>query len=178
MPFAIELHFEEASTSQLAALWSGLQAVYGTPRRSELGVRPHVSLAVISEVPGVLEDQVRRLAARMAAFDIELGGIDHFPGEEGVVFIEALDSPTLREVHRQVTEALRASGAVNSPFYEPPRWRPHCTIATDVPSGLIADVIGAAQAARRPCLVRAEALCGVSYRPATLAFQAVLQPAA
>jgi 2'-5' RNA ligase len=178
MLFAIELHFEEASTSQLAALWSELQTLYGTPWRTELGVRPHISLAVTSEVPPTLEEHVRRLATNIAAFDVGLGGVDHFPGEEGVVFIEALDSSALREVHRQVTAALRASGAVNSPLYEASRWRPHCTIATDVPCGRIADVIAAAQTARHPRLVRAAALCGVSYRPATLAFWAALQAAA
>jgi 2'-5' RNA ligase len=178
MAFAIELHFDDASTSRLTGLWSQLQSVYGAPRRTELGVRPHVSLAVLSEAPAALEEQIRLAAAHLAPFDIELGGVDHFPGEEGVIFIGAAASPPLRETHRRVTAALRMLGAANSPLYEPPQWRPHCTIATDVPGGLIADVITAAEAARRPRLVRAEALCGVSYRPATLAFQAALQAAA
>lgn len=174
MGFAVELHFDETSTLEIAALWSELQAVYCKPQRTELGVRPHLSLAVTSEEPATLAERIRPLAIAVAAFEVDLGGVDHFPGEEGVVFVEALDSPALREVHRQVSALLRATGAVNSALYEPPRWRPHCTIATDVPKGLMETVIKAATAARRPRVVRAEALCGVRYRPATVTFNAPL----
>jgi len=175
MPFAIELHFDQTSTARISTLWTELQRISGKPLCSELGVRPHISVAVLAEPPKRLEFRLREYAAILRAFDLELSGIDTFPGDEGVVFVRASLSRPLREIHAGISQVLADLGVVNSPLYESSRWIPHCTLATDVPAGSIQRIMNTAANAGLPAIVRATALCGVRYRPARLDFQIALK---
>ena len=174
MPFAVELHFDDPSRGELASVWSALAEVAGRPRRTELGIAPHVSVAVLPDRPRGLDLAIQSLARSLPAFDLHLDRIDHFPGDEGVVFIGVVPQPDLLQVHEQVNGLLERLGAANLPHYQPGRWRPHCTVATDVPPALLPQVLSAASSLRRPEVVRAVSLCGVGYRPAKLDFTAAL----
>jgi len=174
MPFSVELHFDAHSRGELAGVWSAMEQVAGRPRRTELGLAPHVSVAVMPECPPGLDAAVRSLARSLDAFDLHLDGIDHFPGDEGVVFIGVVPKPDLLQVHRRVNDLLEPLGAANVPYYQPGRWRPHCTVATDVPPALLPRVLSAVSSLRPPQVVRAVSLCGVRYRPAQLQFTAAL----
>ena len=152
MSFAIELHFDDQTNGGLTPVWSALQYITGIPCGVGVGIAPHVSLAVLPECPIGLEPRVRSLASSMAVFDLPLGSVECFPGGRGV------------------SELLKDVGVANSPFYESDSWRPHCTVATDVPDELLPRVIATATSMQRPPIARVVGLCGVNYRPASLAF--------
>jgi hypothetical protein len=106
-----------------------------------------------------------------------LEGVDSFPGEEGVVFIQAMLSDSLRQIHAGFGRVLANLVAINSPLYELPRWRPHCTVATGVAAELMQRVSSLAESAQRPGTARVTSICGVRYRPATLQFRQTLSVA-
>ena len=47
MGYSVELSFDDASSSRIAAIWQRLDHIHDRPSDAELGLRPHVSLAVL-----------------------------------------------------------------------------------------------------------------------------------
>ena len=45
-PLAVELAFDQTSDQRLGRVWSRLLELYGGPKDSELGVLPHITLAL------------------------------------------------------------------------------------------------------------------------------------
>lgn len=165
MGFSVELAFDEQSNDRLSQLWTDLQRIYGKPQRTELGVRPHISLAVFPRgEPSSLRRQVEALAGSIPPFTIHLSHVDHIPTSEGVVYLAPAPSPELNAAH-QLFHALEHEGC--SRYYLPGQWVPHCTVATDVPSEQIASVRAACVNSEVFQEVLVRAVCGVEYRPAT-----------
>src|SRR4051794_37260463 len=101
------MHFDEAATRNVSAIWQWLQRIYGTPIRSELGTQPHVTLAVLEDEPGGIAARVESMVADTRAFDLQLGSLDCFEGDEGVVFIAVAATEPLLQLHARVTQMLR-----------------------------------------------------------------------
>lgn len=167
-PLAIELAFDSASDQRLGLLWSRLSALYGGPTDSELGVRPHITLALFRSgeprgLPGVLES----LAGELACFDLTLRTVDRFPGSEGVVFLRPEVSAELLRAHTILHGLLAEERDLVHAYYRPGTWHPHCTMAINVPDVLIDTVLSACRSAEALGDVRVARIQAVRYRPAT-----------
>ena len=167
MNVAVELGFDAASEGRLRAIWSTLELIYGHPQRSDLGVRPHLSLAVFSgPEPVFLERELQALAGRFDSFSIHLATARSFPTAEGVVYLAPSPSESLREIHSVFHAALSERGEPGHPYYRPDAWIPHCTVATDVPPHLLDQVKEACQRAAGFGQATVESVHAVAYRPA------------
>jgi 2'-5' RNA ligase len=167
-PLAIELAFDEPSTRRLARLWSDLAALHDARGHSELGVRPHVTLAVFRDgEPRDVGALLAALAADVAPFALSLDAVASFPGDEGVVYLRPAASSELAYAHVVLDRALGAERTLVHPYYRPGAWQPHCTAAVDVPAARMGLVLDACRAADVLGEVRVERVQVVRYRPAT-----------
>ena len=165
---AIELAFDSASDQRLGLLWSRLSALYAGPTESELGVRPHITLALFRggeprDLPGLLES----LAGELACFGLTLGTVGRFPGSEGVVFLRPEVSAERARAHTILHELLAKERDLVHAYYRPGTWHPHCTMAINVPDALIDAVLTACRCPEALGEVGVARIQAVRYRPAT-----------
>lgn len=142
MPVAVELTFDPDSTQRIAQLWKEAQKIYGEPKRTELGVRPHISLTVLPDgEPPWLCSVLGLMASEVTPFSLTLASVGAFPGAEGVIYLAPKESSRLRALQRTLDEKLDHFSVVRNPYYLPAVWIPHCTVATDVAPAQRAGVI-------------------------------------
>jgi 2'-5' RNA ligase len=166
-PLAIELTFDPDSDHRLTAVWSRLSRLYNGPRESELGMRPHITLALFAErEPSQPTDLVASLAGEYGPFELDLATVDHFPTGEGVVFLQPAPSAALRRAHAVLHSRLGSDRDLVHEYYQLPVWHPHCTMAINVPEQSLQTVLAVcrAEAVGR---VQVVGLQLVRYRPAT-----------
>ncbi len=166
MHVSVELGFDPASERRIQGLWGTLAAIYGGPRKTELGVRPHLSLTSFSHgEPSFLRRELEDLARRTRPFRIRFASVASFPTPEGVVYLAPSPSEDLREVHGVFHRAMAVHGEAGNPYYQPGKWVPHCTVATDVPDDLRELVV---KTCRREGLMEVVvgSIHATAYRPA------------
>jgi len=167
-PLAIELAFDSASDERLARLWGHLSKLYGGPTDSELGVRPHVTLALFRDgEPRNLPSAVASLAAELKPFDLHFAEVGRFPGAEGVVFLRPSASAELMRAHTALHQLLAGERDLVHAYYRPETWHPHCTMAVNVPETFVDAVLSACDSAEALGEVRVARIQAVRYRPAT-----------
>lgn len=127
----------EGIVTLLDARWS--RAVEGIWRRidRELGLRgvlvtpyPHFSYLVGERLDlERLRGKAAELTRRTRPFPVRVRGVATFPDPWPVVFLSVIADRRLRDLHREVWEAL--GPAVRDPmeYYRPGRWVPHITLA-------------------------------------------------
>jgi 2'-5' RNA ligase len=165
-PLAVELAFDQASDQRLGRVWSSLLGLYDGPRGSELGVRPHITLALFrSGEPRNVADLIQSLAEELAPFDLKLAAADRFPTSEGAVFLRPEPSRELTRAHAILHELLGADRGLVHAYYRPPAWSPHCTMAINVAEPCIDAVLSECSQALGE--VRVARIQLVRYRPAT-----------
>jgi 2'-5' RNA ligase len=167
-PLAIELAFDSASDERLARLWGHLSKLYGGPTDSELGVRPHITLALFRDgEPRNLSSAVASLAAALEPFDLHFAEADRFPGSEGVVFLRPNASAELMRAHSALHQLLAGERDLVHAYYRPETWHPHCTMAVNVPETLVDAVFSACGSTEALGEVRVASIRTVRYRPVT-----------
>jgi 2'-5' RNA ligase len=175
-PLAIELAFDPVSDQRLSELWVRLSALYGGPTDSELGVRPHVTLALFRDAePADIVGVAESLASELKYFPLNLATVDRFPTGEGVVFLRPEGSADLARAHTLVHNLLAEEADLVHAYYRPGAWHPHCTMASNVPETLVGSVMsacGAAEALGEVVVTRAQV---VRYRPATEVWGGLLE---
>ena len=176
MSVAVELGFDPESENRLVELWQTLEGVYGKPRRSELGVSPHLSLTLFPEgQPPFLREELSWLAGRTRAFVINLVSAESFPTSEGVVYLAPQPNDDLRSLHGELHAAIVAHGEAGHSYYHPDSWLPHCTVATDVPDRLRGSVLSACLAAEPFGQVVVQRIRAVAYQPARVLYEFALR---
>jgi len=149
-------------------VWARVSSLYGGPTDSELGVRPHITLALFRNgeprnVAGVVES----LAGQLACFSLNLATADRFPGSEGTVFLRPNASAELTRAHAILQQVLAGDRELVHRYYQPGTWQPHCTMAINVPEPLIAAVLSACRSPEALGEVLVARIQAVRYRPAT-----------
>ncbi len=176
-PLALELFFGSATEQRLASVWSELSALYDRSADSELGVQPHLTLAVFRESPPTdLVGVGASLAARLSPFDLDLERVDRFPGDEGVVFLAPGPSRELTAAHGRVGALLGKDRELVDPYYRPAAWQPHCTMAINVPEARMNAVISACSSSEALGVATVTQVQVVRYRPATQEWASTLSP--
>ena len=91
--------------------------------------RPHVTLFVASE------GSPREIGERLAEHDwsnlppISFGAIGYFGNPGQVLYLAVTPTATLLELHERIWRLVTPLAPVQSPFYQPGMWTPHCTLA-------------------------------------------------
>jgi 2'-5' RNA ligase len=139
MAYAVELFFDAATEAALGRLSAG---------KNETS-RPHISLGGSRDIKDrdnlvlLLETLAREQAG---VLPVTLSYLGFFPGEEGVVFYGVTVTTPLLLLHRRFHTSFTALVRDWSPFYEPGRWVPHCTLAYGVSKEQLPATILALQA--------------------------------
>lgn len=130
MPFAVVLYFDDASTSQLMAVWqrqaeSGISAFM----LSE-GYRPHITLGGCDGLDiASCGSALKRFAANSKPLTVEMPYLGIFPHDKGAVFLGVTVDDTLLAYHKSFHSLFSAH--VEKPYdvFAPGKWVPHCSMA-------------------------------------------------
>ncbi len=167
MGYAVELFYDVKSEKAVRKIWDGLGAVLGKPSLSELGARPHVSLAVYGDDLDTARflEQFREFAQSMAPFEFKLSSAGTFPGSEGVVFLAPVVIRQLLDVHQRFHEVFSRYDAHGMAYYLPGNWVPHCTVAIDLSAAEVIEAVGYCRKAFKPITGRFQEIGLVEFRP-------------
>ena len=165
MPYAVVLYLDEDADRTVRWMWEELDR-RGVPAPSgeETGNRPHVTLALFRDGDPVrLTLALTPVLATAPGILLELESVGFFLGPRAPAYLGVVPSPSLLALHRQVQAAIQPLVSGNSPYYEPSRWLPHCTIALQAVDSA-AQVLSVV--ADRPLPIQAEAtLARLVYLP-------------
>ena len=79
MGYAVELSFDDTSSSRITTIWEQLSRMYERPVGMELGVRPHVSLAVFPNLdPESIRQDILAVSRELATFTLRFSSIGQF----------------------------------------------------------------------------------------------------
>ncbi len=142
--------------------------MYEKPVEMELGVRPHVSLAVFPNLdPESIREDILAVSRELATFTLRFSSIGQFDTEEGVVYLSPARSDLLTTTHRHFHRLLMKRKLGSLDYYRPDQWIPHCTIATGVPSERMHAVTTECSNLHSLGRVRVVRISCVQYRPLT-----------
>lgn len=141
MPLALELGLDADAEREVRAVWDGLEQV-GVPSLAThaFPIRPHVTLAVSEDVPGMRRAAawLRRLVEPVA---VELVGPALFPAEPAILHLAVGPTQALLAMHRRVLEAVDEERVEVWPHYRVGTWLPHCTLSMGVPAEHLGDAL-------------------------------------
>lgn len=130
MPYAVQLYLDSRTESAVRTMWEAVAACGVSSFLPDAGGRPHVTLAVSDtlDVTG-LSDALQAIADARPAFRVVFSSVGVFPAQDTVVFLGAVVSRALLDLHDQVHEAVGAHTGTAWGHYLPERWVPLCTLA-------------------------------------------------
>lgn len=141
--FAVELYLDAASEERLVGLWRALARDGITSLMLDIGARPHISLAVFSELEvDALRAPLEAFARAAAPLTLTLSHVGVFPAAN-VVFAAPAASTPLLQLHAKFHALLRERGLPSYHFYLPGAWVPHCTLAMELPPERVGDAVAA-----------------------------------
>ena len=167
MGYAIELFYDDASERAVRDIWDGLGAALGKPSLSELGARPHVSLAVYGDGLDTngFPERLLEFARSIDPFDFMLSSLGTFPGQEGVVFLAPVVTRRLLAVHARFHEVFSKHENAGMSYYLPGNWVPHCTVAIDLSAAEVTAALAHCRKAFQPISGRFQEIGLVEFRP-------------
>jgi len=143
MPYAVELFFDAATEAALRRLWDALADADITHYMRDR-YRPHISLGGCRTLrdTAAFTAALESFATTQAdALPVTLEHLGIFPGAEGVVFYGITVTTPLLVLHRRFHTLFTAHAVDWSPYYEPGRWVPHCTLAHGLAPAAIPDAV-------------------------------------
>jgi 2'-5' RNA ligase len=166
MPYAIELYFDPETERAIREFRGSLARGGIRPILDEFGDRPHISLALVADLDvSQMVAELRGFAANIPSFPTTLRGIDSFPGDEGVIFLEPTTTEPLLAAHAVAHQILSSQKLLPHEYYLPGRWTPHCTVAYGVEPRLMGAAVESARHRFRPIDGTVSEIGMVFYRP-------------
>jgi 2'-5' RNA ligase len=166
MGYAIELYFDRQTEQSVRKLRRALAEAGIPPVLDLAGERPHVSLAVFSDVdPDRLLPVVRAAAAGTKAFDVRLSAVGTFATDENVLYLVPVPTPELLAIHQELYRRLAQAGLAPSHYYQPGNWVPHCTVEMNVPAERFSTAVALCKHAFKPVQGQFQEIGVVEFRP-------------
>lgn len=176
MGYAIELFYDEASDQAVREVWDGLGTALGKPSLSELGARPHVSLAVYGDALDTtgFPERLLEFARSIDPFNFKLSSLGTFPGQEGVVFLAPVITRRLLAVHERFHDVFSKHDNAGMGYYLPGHWVPHCTVAIDLSAAEVTEALSCCREVFQPISGRFLEIGLVEFRPVKERFTCAL----
>lgn len=167
MGYAIELFYDHESEPAVRGIWDGLGEKLGKPSLSELGARPHVSLAVYNDGLDAADfpEQLREFAQSVAPFEFKLSSVGTFPSREGVVFLAPVVTRQLLAVHARFHKVFSRNDELGMAYYLPGNWVPHCTVAINLSAAEAREAVAYCRESFQPITGRFQQIGLVEFRP-------------
>ena len=164
--FAVELYFDHETELAIRGFREKIYAAGVDPVIGKLGDRPHVSLAVFSDIDlPCVKKATEEFAALNAPFTVTLSALGTFPTADNVLFLAPVPTSHLLLLHRKFHQLLKCNHQHSSSYYHPQKWVPHCTIELELPNDQFLAAISAAHKYFSPIKGSFTGLGIVSFRP-------------
>ena len=162
--FAVEMLLDSSADARVRALWRRI-AERGLPSPLlALGHTPHVSLAVANGLEvGELVPALRALVEPEPAPRTVLASAAAFGTAEGVVFLGAVATRPLLELHARFFALFEPAAREPWPVYRPGAWVPHCTVTSGLQPPQVREAIGVCLEAGLPVSVTLERVAVVEH---------------
>ena len=139
MGYAVQLYFDAKLEASLTRTRSALTAAGVTPTLERLGDRPHVSLAVLEDVPvQPCIAAIEGFAETHRPFPASFAAFGAFPTAQGVVYLTPTPTVALLEAQRRMHRLLSELGAKVHEHYLPESWIPHSTVGFELSAAEVA----------------------------------------
>jgi 2'-5' RNA ligase len=110
-------------------LWNELEDTFGL-RGIRVTPYPHFSWQIAGEYDfAALEAAIGRITAETPPFNVRTAGLSLFTGPRPVLYIPVVKDEPLLKLHARIWEAALAASQDASPYYSPPAWMPHISLA-------------------------------------------------
>lgn len=130
--YAISLKCTNDTANPVLDLWREASRFETVPSMQALNYPPHLTLAIYGGIaPERALKAVRKIFRDMPTLSVEFAGIHHFPNETLVLWARPVDDSALRRMHQAIHQEI--DPMLCHEHYRPGHWRPHCTIAMDIP---------------------------------------------
>ena len=134
MAIAVSLWFDAELEARIRALWQKLAMAGIHSSLFDGRYRPHITLGAWEFGPRAeLEAALRVWLADKVRFGVEFPSVGLFPDDDGVVFLQPHVTTALLALQREAFTLVSRLGNPASPYFDPGRWVPHCTMAWGVP---------------------------------------------
>lgn len=164
--FAAELYFDSETEIAIRGFREKIYAAGVDPVSGNMGDRPHVSLAVFTDIDlPCLETLCRDFAAGLAGFPVTLQAVGTFPTADNVLFLLPVPNLKLLQVHHNFHTRLKCAHQRSSSYYHPGKWVPHCTLELELPDAQFRVALKAAHDFFTPIQGVFASLGIVSFRP-------------
>jgi 2'-5' RNA ligase len=165
MSFAVTVSASNASAEPIRRLWSGLSGFEPNPSMSALAYDPHITLGIYdNHAPGVaLEQALRAVFVNTPEITVRFDKTDCFVGDLLVLWAVPCPRADLLSAHDRLHRLVDPSRC--HPHYRPGSWVPHCTLATQVPSGSRSAAVRWLLETFEPCAVTFDTADCVSFPP-------------
>jgi 2'-5' RNA ligase len=121
--------FDQKHEALVFSIWQelgmhcGLSGVNTTPF-------PHFSWLIADNFDwDELDSAISEIAARVKPFTVQTTGLSLFTGPNPVLYIPIVRTAELSRIHKLVWDKISPIGTEVSPYYAPPNWMPHITLA-------------------------------------------------
>lgn len=133
MGYGVVLTLDEQASRRVEEIWKKMADLGINDTMSSNTLYPHITLAVYESVyPNNVKDIVSSLADETCALPITLSHIGMFPGSPGALFLSLLDCFELDGINKLYYERTENFNGSCDENYMPPKWVPHCTLATPI----------------------------------------------
>jgi 2'-5' RNA ligase len=166
MGFAVEIYFDEKTEQSLRSLRKTLSDAGIRPVLDEIGDRPHISLAIFSQVDvDVLMEEMEKFSAETSSMPITLSAIGAFATADAVLFLTPAITQELMDVHWDFHQMLGDLKMHPHAYYQPDRWVPHSTIAQNVQEEMVGKGFDVLRKSFKPITGKLVEMGLVRFRP-------------
>jgi 2'-5' RNA ligase len=138
----LQLSFDDRTDATIRGFWRRMKEAGLPSVLLDRNATPHITLAACDgvRVDALLGSLSIRLQSHPEV-DVTFSSLATFWNENGVLFLAAVVNREMLEIHERVIPSFADTVATLNRFHELGRWVPHCTLATNLTKGQIADGI-------------------------------------
>lgn len=166
MGYAVELYFDSQTEKNVWDLRHVLIGQGVSSTISNLGDRPHISLAMFSNVASNdLVSLTKVFAGTIRSFDFQLSAIGTFPTDENVLFLSPVLTGQLLNHHQDFHKRLTEAKLTSSSYYIPGNWIPHCSVEMNIPDEQFPKAVDVCKSAFKPLRGQFQEIGVIEFRP-------------
>lgn len=166
MPIAVEMMLDSATDALVRQTWRKLAQAGVSSDMAESGWDPHVTLGVYDDLNvSAATEQLAACACDTQQITTTLASVGVFPRKASVLFIAPIVTHDLLALHERIHRILEPLATHPWEYYQPGRWVPHCTLATDLEPERVTPAFEIARQIALPRPVRLKRIAIVRFRP-------------
>jgi 2'-5' RNA ligase len=173
VPYAVTLRLHDDAAAAIDALWHRLADEGVSDSMAALGYRPHLTLAIATDVdvPAAIR-ALERFAATHAALAVPFVGIGAFLAPARVLWAAPRVDRALLDLQAALHETLAWPA---HPHYASGTWVPHCTLAEDLSAEAFAHAARLMADHWQPTTAMLDRIELVRFRPVEILWQQPLR---